>query len=164
MDFTLTPEQEELRARVRAFAEAELAPTVKDRDERQVCERAVWDAAARAGLAGLAVPPAYGGGGHSFFDYMLALEEIGTVESAQVLILASHAAMITCVQQQGTDEQKQRWMPPLASGELFACFSLTEPGAGRDPASMKTVAVREGDDYVLNGTKTFATNSGVADV
>jgi acyl-CoA dehydrogenase len=164
MDFTLTPEQEELRARVRAFAEAELAPTVKDRDERQVCERAVWDAAARAGLAGLAVPPAYGGGGHSFFDYMLALEEIGKVESAQVLILASHAAMITCVQQQGTDEQKQRWLPPLASGELFACFSLTEPGAGSDPASMKTVAVREGDEYVLNGKKTFATNSGVADV
>ncbi len=164
MDFTLTPEQDDLRARVRAFAEAELAPTVKDRDERQACERSVWDAAARAGLAGLAVPPEYGGTGHSFFDYILALEEIGKVESAQVLILASHAAMITCVQQQGTDEQKRRWLPPLASGELFACFSLTEPGAGSDPAGMKTVAVRDGDQYVLNGKKTFATNSGVADV
>jgi alkylation response protein AidB-like acyl-CoA dehydrogenase len=164
MDFTLTPEQEDLRARVRAWAEAELAPTVKDRDERQVCERAVWDAAARAGLAGLAVPPEYGGEGRSFFDYILALEAVGQVESAQVLILASHAAMITCVQQQGTDEQKARWLPPLARGDLFACFSLTEPGAGSDPASMKTVAVRDGDSYVLNGKKTFATNSGVADV
>jgi alkylation response protein AidB-like acyl-CoA dehydrogenase len=164
MDFTLTPEQEKLRDRVRAWAEAELAPTVKDRDERQVCERAVWDAAARAGLAGLAVPPAYGGEGRSFFDYILALEAVGQVESAQVLILASHAAMITCVQQQGTDEQKARWLPPLARGDLFACFSLTEPGAGSDPASMKTVAVRDGDSYVLNGKKTFATNSGVADV
>jgi alkylation response protein AidB-like acyl-CoA dehydrogenase len=86
MDFTLTPEQEDLRTRVRAFAEAELAPTIKERDERQVCERAVWDAEARAGLAGLAVPPEYGGGGHSFFDYILALEEIGKVESAQVLV------------------------------------------------------------------------------
>jgi acyl-CoA dehydrogenase len=164
MDFTLTPEQEKLRDRVRAWAEAELAPTVKDRDERQVCERAVWDAAARAGLAGLAVPPEYGGEGRSFFDYILALEAVGQVESAQVLILASHAAMITCVQQQGTDEQKARWLPPLARGDLFACFSLTEPGAGSDPASMKTVAVRDGDSYVLNGKKTFATNSGVADV
>jgi acyl-CoA dehydrogenase len=164
MDFTLTPEQEDLRARVRAWAEAELAPTVKDRDERQVCERAVWDAAARAGLAGLAVPTEYGGEGRSFFDYILALEAVGQVESAQVLILASHAAMITCVQQQGTDEQKARWLPPLARGDLFACFSLTEPGAGSDPASMKTVAVRDGDSYVLNGKKTFATNSGVADV
>lgn len=164
MDFTLTPEQDDLRARVRAFAEAELAPTVKDRDERQVCERSVWEAAARAGLAGLAVPPEYGGAGHSFFDYILALEAVGQVESAQVLILASHAAMITCVQHQGTDEQKRRWLPPLASGELFACFSLTEPGAGSDPASMKTVAGRDGDDYVLNGKKTFATNSGAADV
>ena len=90
--FHFTPEQEELRARVRASAEAELAPTVKDRDERQVCERAVWDALARAGLAGLAVPPEYGGEGRSFFDYILALEEVGKVESAQVLILASHAA------------------------------------------------------------------------
>jgi acyl-CoA dehydrogenase len=164
MYFTLTPQQQKLRDRVRAWAEAELAPTVKDRDERQVCERAVWDAAARAGLAGLAVPPEYGGEGRSFFDYILALEAVGQVESAQVLILASHAAMITCVQQQGTDEQKARWLPPLARGDLFACFSLTEPGAGSDPASMKTVAVRDGDSYVLNGKKTFATNSGVADV
>ena len=72
-----------MRTRVRAFAEAELAPTVKDRDERQVCERAVWDAEARAGLAGLAVSPAYGGEGRSFFDYILALEAIGQVESAR---------------------------------------------------------------------------------
>jgi acyl-CoA dehydrogenase len=164
MDFQLTPEQDDLRARIRAFAEAELAPTVAARDEAQTFDRPIWEAQARAGLAGLAVPAEYGGAGHSFFDYILALEEVGKVESAQVLVLASHAAPITCILQQGTDAQKRRWVPPLASGELLGCFSLTEPGAGSDPAGMKTVAVRDGDDYVLNGKKTFATNSGVADV
>ncbi|HVF99012.1 MAG TPA: acyl-CoA dehydrogenase family protein, partial [Chloroflexia bacterium] len=77
---------------------------------------------------------------------------------------ASHVAPMTCLLQHGTEEQKQRWLAPMCKGETLACFSLTEPGAGSDPASMKSRAVREGDGYVLNGRKTFATNSGEADV
>src|SRR5205085_9078046 len=103
-------------------------------------------------------------GGCSILDYIIALEEIGRVESAQVLVLASHLSPMTCIFEHGSEEQKQRWLVPMCRGETLACFSITEPGAGSDPASMKSRAVRDGDSYILNGRKTFATNSGEADV
>ncbi|HET6314724.1 MAG TPA: acyl-CoA dehydrogenase family protein [Chloroflexia bacterium] len=164
MDFNLTAHQIELRNRIRNFAEKELAPTVSERDEAGTFDRWVFDKCVEAGLAGLPFPEAYCGGGGGILDYIIALEEIGRVESAQVLVLASHVAPMTCLLQHGTEEQKQRWLAPMCKGETLACFSLTEPGAGSDPASMKSRAVREGDGYVLNGRKTFATNSGEADV
>ncbi len=164
MDFNLTPQQIELRNRVRNFAERELAPTVSERDEAGVFDRWVFDKCAEAGLAGLAFPKEYGGGGGSLLDYIIALEEVGRVESAQVLVLASQVAPMTCLLQHGTERQKQQWLVPMCRGEMLACFSITEPGAGSDPASMKSRAVREGDSYVLNGRKTFATNSGAADI
>lgn len=163
MDFNLNPRQEELRNRVRAFAERELSPTVSQRDEAGTFDRWVFDKCVEAGLAGLPFPEAYCGGGGSLIDYIIALEEIGRVESAQVLVLASHLAPMTCILQHGTEDQKQRWLVPLCKGEKLACFSITEPGAGSDPASMKSTAVLDGDHYVLNGRKTFATNSGEAD-
>jgi len=164
MDFNLTAHQIELRNRIRNFAERELAPTVSERDDAGTFDRWVFDKCVEAGLAGLPFPEAYCGGGGGILDYIIALEEIGRVESAQVLVLASHVAPMTCLLQHGTEEQKQRWLAPMCKGETLACFSLTEPGAGSDPASMKSRAVREGDGYVLNGRKTFATNSGEADV
>ncbi|MDQ3707643.1 MAG: acyl-CoA dehydrogenase family protein [Chloroflexota bacterium] len=164
MDFNLTPKQIELRNRIRNFAERELAPTVSERDEAGRFDRWVFDKCVEAGLAGLPFPESYCGAGGSILDYIIALEEIGRVESAQVLVLASHVAPMTCLLQHGTEEQKQRWLAPMCKGETLACFSLTEPGAGSDPASMKSRAVRDGDSYVLNGRKTFATNSGEADV
>ncbi len=163
MDLNLTAKQIELRNRIRTFAERELAPTVAERDEAGTFDRWVFDKCVEAGLAGLPFPEAYCGGGGSVLDYIIALEEIGRVESAQVLVLASHLAPMTCIMQHGTEEQKQRWLAPMCKGETLACFSITEPGAGSDPASMKSHAVREGDSYVLNGKKTFATNSGEAD-
>jgi acyl-CoA dehydrogenase len=163
MDFNLTPNQIELRRRVRAFAERELAPTVSERDDAGTFDRWVFDKCVEVGLAGLPFPKEYCGGGGSLLDYIIALEEIGRVESAQVLVLASHLAPMTCIMQHGTEDQKQRWLVPLCKGEKLACFSITEPGAGSDPASMKSTAVLEGDHYVLNGKKTFATNSGEAD-
>ncbi len=163
MDLNLTAKQIELRNRIRTFAERELAPTVAERDEAGTFDRWVFDKCVEAGLAGLPFPEAYCGGGGSMLDYIIALEEIGRVESAQVLVLASHLAPMTCIMQHGTEEQKQRWLAPMCKGETLACFSITEPGAGSDPASMKSHAVREGDSYVLNGKKTFATNSGEAD-
>ena len=164
MDFNLTAQQIELRNRIRNFAEKELAPTVSERDEAGRFDRWVFDKCVEAGLAGLPFPEAYCGGGGGILDYIIALEEIGRIESAQVLVLASHVAPMTCLLQHGTEEQKQRWLAPMCKGETLACFSLTEPGAGSDPSSMKSRAVRDGDTYVLNGRKTFATNSGEADV
>jgi acyl-CoA dehydrogenase len=164
MDFNLTPRQIELRNRIRNFAERELAPTVSERDEAGRFDRWVFDKCVEAGLAGLPFPETYCGAGGSILDYIIALEEIGRVESAQVLVLASHVAPMTCLLQHGTEEQKLRWLAPMCKGETLACFSLTEPGAGSDPASMKSRAVRDGDSDVLNGRKTFATNSGEADV
>jgi butyryl-CoA dehydrogenase len=163
MDFNLTPHQIELRNRVRRFAETELAPTIAERDEAGTFDRWVFDKCAEAGLAGLSFPESYCGGGGNLLDYIIALEEIGRVESAQVLVLASHIAPMTCIFQHGTEEQKEKWLAPMCMGETLACFSLTEPGAGSDPSSLKTRAVLEGDSYVLNGRKIFATNSGAAD-
>lgn len=163
MDFNLNPHQIELRNRIRAFAERELQPSVAERDDAGRFDRWVFDKCVEAGLAGLPFPEAYCGGGGSMLDYIVALEEIGRVESAQVLVLASHIAPMTCLLQHGNEDQKERWLKALCKGERLACFSITEPGAGSDPASMKSTAVREGDEYVLNGKKTFATNSGAAD-
>jgi butyryl-CoA dehydrogenase len=163
MDLNLTPHQIELKNRIRAFAERELQPTVAERDDAGTFDRWVFDKCVEAGLAGLPFPTEYCGGGGSLLDYIIALEEIGRVESAQVLVLASHVAPMTCIIQHGTEQQKERWLVPLCKGEKLACFSITEPGAGSDPASMKSTAVLEGDHYVLNGRKTFATNSGAAD-
>jgi acyl-CoA dehydrogenase len=164
MDLNLTAQQIELRNRIRKFAETELAPTVAERDEAGTFDRWVFDKCVEAGLAGLPFPKKYSGGGGSMLDYIIALEEIGRVESAQVLVLASHLAPMTCIMQHGTEEQKKKWLVPMCKGETLACFSITEPGAGSDPASMKSNAVREGETYVINGKKTFATNSGEADV
>lgn len=164
MDFSLTHHQTELRARIRAFAERELAPSVAMRDEAGLFDRWVFDKCAEAGLAGLPFSENYCGGGGTLLDYIIALEEIGRIESAQVLVLASHLAPMTCVEQFGTEAQRERWLVPMCKGETLACFSITEPGAGSDPASMKSRAVRDGDHYILNGRKTFATNSGAADV
>lgn len=163
MDFNLTPQQIELRSKIRTFAEKELQPTVSERDDAGRFDRWVFDKCVEAGLAGLPFPVEYCGGGRTLLDYIIALEEIGRVESAQVLVLASHLAPMTCILQHGTEEQKQKWLTPMCKGETLACFSITEPGAGSDPASMQSRAVREGDEYVLNGKKTFATNSGEAD-
>jgi butyryl-CoA dehydrogenase len=164
MNFNLTAHQIELRNRIRTFAEKELGPSVAERDEAGTFDRWVFDACVQAGLAGLPFARKYGGGGGSLLEYIIALEEIGRVESAQVLVLASHLAPMTCLLQHGTEEQKKGWLVPMCQGKTLACFSITEPGAGSDPASMKSRAVREGDSYVLNGKKTFATNSGEADV
>jgi len=163
MNFNLTLQQIDLRNRIRTFAERELAPTVAERDEAGTFDRWVFDKCVEAGLAGLPFPEEYCGGGGKLLDYIIALEEVGRVESAQVLVLASHLAPMTCILQHGTEEQKQKWLSPMCEGKTLACFSITEPGAGSDPASMKSRAVRDDDHYVLNGKKTFATNSGEAD-
>lgn len=163
MDLNLSARQIELRNRIRNFAERELAPTVGERDEAGTFDRWVFDKCVEAGLAGLPFPEEYCGGGGSLLDYIIALEEIGRVESAQVLVLASHVAPMTCIMNFGNEDQKKRWLEPMCKGDTLACFSITEPGAGSDPASMQSRAVRDGDSYVLNGKKTFATNSGEAD-
>src|SRR5438067_11941358 len=113
MDLNLTPQQIELRNRIRTFAEKELAPTVAERDEAGTFDRWVFDKCVEAGLAGLPFPEAYCGGGGSLLDYIIALEEIGRVESAQVLVLASHIARMTCILQYGSEYKTVRWLAPI---------------------------------------------------
>src|SRR6476620_4186883 len=151
MDLNLTPQQIDLRNRVRAFAERELAPTVAERDEAGTFDRWVFDKCVQAGLAGLPFPEEYCGGGGSLLDYIIALEEVGRVESAQVLGLASHLAPMTCIFQHGSEEQHSRSLVPMGQGETQACIGITEPREGYDPGTIKASKVRDGDSYVLNG-------------
>ncbi|MBO7749032.1 acyl-CoA dehydrogenase family protein [Paenibacillus sp. MWE-103] len=164
MRFRFTEEEEALRAKARAFAEAEVAPAVRAMETTDAFPRALVDAMAREGLLGLPVPAAWGGGGHGMVAYMLALEEISRVSAAAGVILAVHTSVGTLpIVYHGTEAQKRRCLPLLASGAWLGAFALTEPHAGSDASTIRTTAARDGDDYVLTGTKVFITNAGEAD-
>jgi len=165
MDFTLTEAQEAIRQRAREFAEKEIAPTATERDEREEFSREIFDKMGEAGFAGIPYPAQYGGAGLDFLSFTLVAEELARVESGWVLCLASHSILAGgTIFQFGSEELKQKYLVPLAQGKKLACFSLTEPGAGSDAASLQTTATLEGDEYVLNGRKVFATNAGDAEI
>ena len=164
MRFRFTEEQEALRERVRAFAEAEVAPATRAMEESDSFPRALVDAMGRAGLLGLPVSAVWGGSGCDMVSYMLAIEEISRVSAAVGVILAVHTSVGTLpIVYHGTDEQKRRCLPRLASGAWLGAFALTEPHAGSDASTIRTAAARSGDDYVLTGSKVFITNAGEAD-
>jgi alkylation response protein AidB-like acyl-CoA dehydrogenase len=167
VDFLLTDEQQAFVDSVRDFARHHVEPGAAERDLHSRFDRDVWQAVADFGLAGLPVPEAYGGSGADVVTTGLALEALayGGRDAGLNLSLGAHLT-IGCmpIVLHGTEEQKRRWLPPMTSGASIGAFAITEPEAGSDTASMKTSARREGDTFVLNGSKTFITNGGLADV
>src|SRR5438128_9649088 len=164
MDIELTDEQKLLRETCRDFAERELKPNAKrwDRDVRLPAEAV--EKMAELGLLGIAVPAEWGGAGMDNVAYALAIEEISRgCASVGVTLSVNNSLYCDPVLKYGTDEQKERWLKPFATGERLGCFGLTEPQAGSDAAEQRTTAVRKGRSYVINGTKNWITNGPVAD-
>jgi butyryl-CoA dehydrogenase len=165
MNFTITPENEGIRKMVREFAEKKLAPTIMDRDEKELFDRGIFDEMGKLGLMGLPYPEKYGGGGMDFVAYAIAVEEISRVDASTSIGMSVHTSLCSWpIYKYGTEEQKQKYLVPLAQGIKVGAFGLTEPNAGTDVGSASTTAVKDGDFYILNGTKVFNTNGGEAEV
>jgi len=165
MKFQFTEEQEMMRKMVRDFAQAEIAPFVPSMDEEDRFPREVIDKLAELGLMGIPIPEEWGGAGADFISYILALEEISKVSATVGVILAVHTSVGTMpILKYGSEEQKKKYVIPMARGEYLGAFALTEPQAGSDASRIRTSARKVGDKYILNGSKIFITNSGEADV
>jgi butyryl-CoA dehydrogenase len=165
MRFELSAEHRLLQENIRRFAEETVRPRAKEIDETGEFPREFFDQAGELGLAGVAVPEEYGGAGMDTVSYCLVIEEISRVCATSGVILSVNNSLVCDpLLAFGSEEQKQEFLSPLASGAKLGCFALTEPGAGSDPAGLRTVALRQGDDYVLSGNKIFITNGTHADV
>ncbi len=163
MELTFTEEQKMMRKMVRDFAQTEIAPFVEKMEEGQF-PREILKKMADLGLMGITMPEKYGGSGMDFTSYIIAINELSKVSATVGVILSVHTSVGTNpILYFGTEEQKQKYIPKLASGEYLGAFCLTEPSAGSDARSIKTKAVKQGDHYVLNGSKVFITNGGEAD-
>jgi alkylation response protein AidB-like acyl-CoA dehydrogenase len=165
MDFRLTHEQEQIRQTVREFAESEIKPHVMEWDEAQTFPLETVKKLGELGMLGAIFPEQYGGAALSYIDYVNIVEELGAVDSGIGLTVAAHNSLCTGhIYLTGTDEQKKKWLPKLTSGEWLGAWGLTEPGSGSDAAGMRTTAVKNGSDWVLNGTKNFITNASYANI
>jgi alkylation response protein AidB-like acyl-CoA dehydrogenase len=165
VQFQLTDEQQLLRQSVREFAEHEMAPHVREWDHAQAFPRSLVGKMAELGLMGIQFPEQWGGAGMSAIDYCICLEELARVDPSVALSVAAHNGLGPAhIFMFGTDAQKTRFLVPLARGEQLGGWALTEPNAGSDAAGTRTTAVRDGDTWVLNGTKTFITHGASADV
>jgi hypothetical protein len=165
MDFDYTPEQIQLRKTVREFAEEEIAPHVLEWDEGQIFPAEVIKKLGALGYMGVIFPEELGGAGMGYIEYAIVIEELARVDGSVALIVAAHTSLCANhIFKAGNDAQRARYIPRLASGEFLGCWSLTEPEAGSDAAGTRTSAVRQGEFWVLNGAKTFATNAHHADV
>ncbi len=165
MDFCLTEEQELTRQTVRDFAEKEIAPRAYKFDETQEFPLDIMRRLGGMGMLGVFFPPRYGGAGLSCLDYSLIIEELARVDGSIALSVAAHNSLCSNhIFMTGTEEQKLRYLVPLAKGEKIGAWSLTEPTAGSDASGTRSTARREGDSWVLNGSKTFATHGSVCDV
>lgn len=164
MDFTLSEEQQLLKNTVRDFAESELKPHSREWDEKQEFPREIFTKLGELGLMGVAWPTEYGGSGMSTVDWAIVMEELSRVDAGVALSLAAHHSLCSGhIYLAGNEAQKKKYLTPLAQGEKVGCWGLTENSAGSDAGGTKTVAVRDGADWVLNGSKTFITNASVAD-
>ena len=165
MDFELNEEQQLLRKTVREFAEAEIGPHSREWDEAQAFPRELFGKLAELGLMGVCWPEEYGGAGLGTLEWALVMEELARVDAGVALSLAAHHSLCRGPPEprRRRTEQKTRFLAPLARGEKVGCWGLTEPGSGSDAGGMRTTAVRDGDHWVLNGSKCFITNGGVAD-
>ena len=166
MDFSFTPEQIQLRDAVREFAEAEIAPHVTDWEEAQNLPQELVRTMGRLGYLGSIFPEELGGAGLGYIEYCIIIEELSRVDGSVGITVAAHTSLCSNhIYKMGTDAQRQKYIPRLASGNWLGCWSLTEPEAGSDAAGTRTRAVRGGDDlWTINGAKTFTTNAHNADV
>src|SRR5579859_6428862 len=147
------------------FTEAEMRPHVMEWDETQEFPVGIFRELGRMGVLGAVFPEALGGSGYSYVDYSILMEEIARVDPSIALSVAAHISLCTNhIFLAGSREQHERYIPKLASGEWIGCWSLTEPEAGSDAGGTRTAAVRQGDCWILNGSKTFTTNAHVADI
>jgi butyryl-CoA dehydrogenase len=164
VNFELTEEQNLLQRTVREFAEAEVKPLAKEIDETCQFPRETFRKAAELGLTGVAIPETEGGAEMDHICYAIMIEEIARVcASTSVILSVQNSLYCDPIHRFGTDEQKQRFLLPYARGEKIGCYGLTEPQAGSNAAALATKAVLKGDRYVVNGTKAWITNGGVAD-
>jgi alkylation response protein AidB-like acyl-CoA dehydrogenase len=165
VNFKLTEEQELLRKTVRDFAENEIGPKAAEMDEKEDYDWSLWDKMAEMGLTGIVFPEKYGGAGMDYISYALATEELARVDASSSVVIAAHTSLCSWpIYAFGNEEQKQRFLVPLAEGKKLGALGLTEPSAGSDAGAVKLSAVPDGNDYILNGTKTFITNGGKGDI
>ena len=165
MHFKLSEEHEMIRKMVRDFAKNEVAPTAAERDEEERFDRALFDQMAELGLTGIPWPEEYGGIGSDYLAYVIAIEELSRVCASTGVTLSAHTSLAGWpIFKFGTEEQKQTFLRPMAEGKKIGAYGLTEPGSGSDAGGMKTIAKRDGDHYILNGSKIFITNGGIADI
>jgi hypothetical protein len=165
MDFRLTDEQELLRRSVRAFAEGEIRPHVMEWDEAQHFPMALLPRLAELGLTGIQFPEQYGGAAMSTIDYCLCIEELARVDPSIALTVAAHNGLCSAhIAMFGSEVQKQKYLVPLARGEMLGAWGLTESSAGSDAASLRTTAAAAGDGWVINGSKQFITHGSIGGV
>jgi alkylation response protein AidB-like acyl-CoA dehydrogenase len=163
MDFELTPDQRAIQTLARELAEAEIVPNAGDWDRSHRFPDELYPKLAELGLMGVCVPEEYGGAGADFLSYVLVLEELSRADAGVGVTVAVHTSATTLpILTFGTDEQRARFVPPLARGESLGAFALTEPGSGSDAGSLRTTAVPDGDGWVLNGSKQWITNGSRA--
>ena len=165
MNFELTKTQQLFRQMIREFAEKEVKPLAAEVDEQERFPMETVAKMARLGIFGIPIPKAYGGAGGDNIMYSIAVEELSRVCATTGVIVSAHTSLCAApILDHGTEEQKQKYLPKRASGEWLGAFGLTEPNAGTDASAQQTMAVEEGDHYVLNGNKIFITNAGYAHV
>ncbi len=165
MDFELNEEQIQVRKTVQEFARLEIAPHVMDWDERQEFPLEVMRRLGKLGFLGIVIPQEYGGAGMGYQEYVLLVEELARIDGSIALSVAAHNSLCCGhIYLMGTEDQKRKFLTPLARGEKIGAWGLTESEAGSDAGGTKTTAVRHGDSYVLNGAKTFTTHGAVADI
>jgi alkylation response protein AidB-like acyl-CoA dehydrogenase len=165
MEFEFTAEQIQLRKSIRDFAEAEIAPHVLEWDETQTFPLDVIKKAGELGLMGAIFPEELGGAGFGYVEYSIIIEELARVDPSVALIVAAHNSLCANhIYLAGSDEQRNRYIPKLATGEWIGCWSLTEPEAGSDAAGTRSTATLKDGEWILNGGKTFTTNAQYADV
>src|SRR6185312_5601947 len=160
--FELTDQQRQIGALAAEIAQREIAPHVAQWDREHAFPRALYGKLTEAGIMGIIIPEEYGGAGADYVSYALAIEELARVDAGTAVTVSVHAMICSAVVRLGSDEQKRRWLPQFASGDVIAGFALTEPDAGSDAANIRGTAKRSGGGYVLNGRKQWCTNGGHA--
>ncbi|MEG1072048.1 MAG: acyl-CoA dehydrogenase [Oscillospiraceae bacterium] len=165
MDFKLSKEHEMLRKMYRDFAQNEVKPLAEEVDEEERFPEETVKKMAKLGMMGIYFPKEYGGAGADVLSYVMAVEEMSKVCGTTGVIISAHTSLCCApIYENGTEEQKMKYLPKLCAGEWIGAFGLTEPGAGTDAQGQQTMAVDAGDHWILNGSKIFITNAGFADV